>query len=104
LSIGQNSWVGAEAWILNLEPVTIGENTCISQAAMLCTGSHDASSPTFEFDNRPIVIGDRAWIGARATVLRGVTIGDDAVVGATCLVVKDVASGSRLVAPLPTTR
>ena len=99
LSVGAHSWIGEDAWILNLEPVTIGTNTCISQAVLLCTGSHDRRSATFEFDNAPIVVGDRAWIAARATVLRGVTIGDDATIGATALVTVDVAEGATVLAP-----
>ncbi|WP_348639222.1 DapH/DapD/GlmU-related protein [Williamsia sp. 1138] len=90
LRIGDNSWVGEGAWILNLEPVSIGSNCCISQDVLICTGSHDRRSATFEFDNAPIVIGDGAWIAARATVLRGVTIGEHAVVGACSLVFTDV--------------
>ena len=52
-------------------------------ARYLCTGSHDRKSPTFEFDNGPIVIEDGVWLCARSTVLRGVTIGANSVVGAT---------------------
>jgi putative colanic acid biosynthesis acetyltransferase WcaF len=100
LSIGDNSWIGDSVWILNLEPVQIGANTCISQDVFLCTGSHDHNSPTLEFDNAPITIGDGVWVAARATVLRGVTIGDNATVGATALVVKDVAAGEVVLAPV----
>lgn len=99
LTVGDHSWIGENAWILNLEPVTIGSDTCVSQSALLCTGSHDRTSPTFEFDNAPIVIGDRVWVAARATVLRGVTVGSDATIGATALVVADVADGATVLAP-----
>ncbi|WP_376744835.1 hypothetical protein [Rhodococcus opacus] len=61
---------------------------------MICTGSHDRNSPTFEFDNRPITIQDGAWIAARATILRGVTIGSNTTVGAQSLVVRDVPSNT----------
>jgi putative colanic acid biosynthesis acetyltransferase WcaF len=79
--------------------VTIGDDVCISQEVLLCTGSHDRYSPTFEFDNASILIEDRAWIAARATVLRGVRIGADAVVGATALVTSDLAVGAVAFAP-----
>ena len=102
LTIADNVWIGVEAWILNLEHVEIGSNVCISQGAFLCTGSHDSRSPTFEFDNAPISVGDGAWIAARATVLRGVTIGREAVVGATALVPKSVPDGARVYAPAAT--
>jgi acetyltransferase-like isoleucine patch superfamily enzyme len=34
--------------------------------------------------------GDRVWIGANVTILKGVTIGNDAVVGAGSVVTKDI--------------
>lgn len=60
LSVGSAVWIGEGAWFLNLEPVTIGSNVCISQEALLCTGSHQRSSPTLEFDNGPIHVEDGA--------------------------------------------
>lgn len=102
LAIGDHTWVGEGVWILNLEPVTIGDDTCISQEVLLCTGSHLFDHPTFEFDNAPISVGSRVWVAARATVLRGVTIGDGALVGACALVVKDVPPQARVLAPAAT--
>jgi putative colanic acid biosynthesis acetyltransferase WcaF len=99
LEIGDGSWIGDDAWLLNLEPITIGRNVCVSQQALLCTGSHDRRSPTFEYDNGPITVEDDAWIAARATVLRGTVVGRGAVVGATALVTGDVAPGALVLAP-----
>lgn len=99
LTVGDSCWVGEGAWLLNLEPITIGKNVCVSQEVLLCTGSHDYRSPTFEFDNGPIVIEDGAWVAARATVLRGVRIGQGSVVGAGALIVKDVQQGHVCRAP-----
>jgi putative colanic acid biosynthesis acetyltransferase WcaF len=99
LTVGDDSWVGEEAWILNLEDVSIGSNTCVSQGVLLCTGSHDRFSPTFEFDNGPITVGDRVWIAARAVVLRGVSVGDGATVAATAVVQRDVPAGHTVYAP-----
>jgi putative colanic acid biosynthesis acetyltransferase WcaF len=99
LAVGANSWIGEGSWLLNLEPITIGDDVCISQDVLLCTGSHDRHSPTFEFDNASIRVGHGAWIAARATVLRGVEIGEDAVVGATALVTSDVPPGALVLAP-----
>lgn len=100
LVVADNTWIGEDVWILNLEPVRIGSNSCLSQGVFLCTGSHQFASDTFEFDNAPITVGDRCWIAARATVLRGVTIGDDSLIGASALVAHDVPAGSRVLAPL----
>lgn len=98
LRVGDHTWIGEEAWILNLEPVTIGANTCISQGVFICTGSHDRRSSTFEFDNAPITIGDSVWIATRAAVLRGVHIADGATVGAAALVTRDVATNETVLA------
>jgi putative colanic acid biosynthesis acetyltransferase WcaF len=99
LEIGHHTWIGESTWILNLEPVVIGSNTCISQDVLLCTGSHDRFSPTFEFDNAPIVIGDSVWIATRATILRGVHIADGATVGATAVVTGDVREEATILPP-----
>jgi putative colanic acid biosynthesis acetyltransferase WcaF len=99
LTVGDDSWIGEQAWLLNLEPITIGADVCISQGVLLCTGSHDRRSPTFEFDNAPVRVEDGAWVAARATVLRGVTVGADAVVGACALVTSDVPAGATVLAP-----
>jgi putative colanic acid biosynthesis acetyltransferase WcaF len=94
LEIGDDSWVGEDAWLLNLEPVRIGHDVCISQGALLCTGGHDPRSSSFEFANAPITVDSHAWIGAQSLVLPGVTVGEGAVVGARALVLRDVSAGA----------
>jgi len=91
--IGDNSWIGEDAWLLNLEPITIGSNVCISQSVRLITGSHDRRSPTFEYDNAAIVVQDGAWIAVGASILRGVVIGFGATVGAHVVAHRDVSPG-----------
>ncbi|SOE74938.1 putative colanic acid biosynthesis acetyltransferase WcaF [Streptomyces sp. OV198] len=94
LEVGDDVWIGEEAWLLNLEKITIGSNVCISQGAMLCTGSHRRLSRTFEFDNAPITVEPGSWVAARAVVLRGVTVGRGSVVGASAVAHHDVAPGA----------
>lgn len=96
LRIADDVWIGEDAWILTLEDVTIGADVCVSQGAMLCTGSHRRRSPTFEFDNGPIVLEPGSWVAARATVLRGVTVATGAVVGAGAVAHRDVPAGQVL--------
>ncbi len=43
---------------------------------------------------RPVEIGDDVFIGARATIMKGVNIGAGAVVGAGSVVTRDVAPGT----------
>lgn len=47
-------------------------------------------SGPYTFDNDGPRIGNDVWIGARVTILRGLTIGDGAVVAASAIVTKDV--------------
>jgi acetyltransferase-like isoleucine patch superfamily enzyme len=43
---------------------------------------------------RPVVIGEKCFIGARAIILKGVSIGNGAVVGAGSVVTRNVPAGS----------
>jgi putative colanic acid biosynthesis acetyltransferase WcaF len=86
LTVGDHSWIGEDVWMMNLEPLEIGSSACLSQGSRLICGSHDRRSPTFEFDNGPIVIGDGVWVAAGCTVLRGAVVGDFAVLAAGAVV------------------
>jgi putative colanic acid biosynthesis acetyltransferase WcaF len=80
LEIGDYSWIGEDAWIDNLAPVTIGRNACISQGAYLCTGNHDWSDPAFGLIVKPIGVEDGAWVGAKSVIAPGVVVGAYAVI------------------------
>jgi len=71
-------------------PVKLGIHVTVSQYAFLCTATHDYEDPDFSLVTKPIVIGDYAWIAARAFVGPGVTVGEGAVVGAMAFVSRDV--------------
>lgn len=89
LTIGNNTWIGEHAWLDSLAPIYIGANACISQGAYFCTGNHDWSDPAFGLVVKPIIIEDGAWVGARATVLPGVTIKSHSIVAAGTVIAKD---------------
>lgn len=90
LSVGTNSWIGEDVWLLNLDRIEIGSNVCISQRAFLCTGSHDWSKESFDLITKPIVIKDGAWICANVFIGPGITIGENAVVTAGSVVTHDL--------------
>ena len=89
LEIGNYSWIGEHAWLDSLAPIKIGSNACISQGVYFCTGNHDWTDPAFGLVVKPISIEDGAWVGARATVLPGVTVKSHSIVAAGAVIAKD---------------
>ena len=79
LTLGNDCWIGENVWIDNLDGVSIGSNSCVSQGVYLCTGSHDWSKSTFDLITKPIVIGEQAWVGAFCRVAPGVTVASGSV-------------------------
>lgn len=94
LTVGDHCWIGQGVWIDNIEDVRIGSHVCVSQLAYFCTGSHDYRRRRFDLAARPIAVGDGAWIGARATLLPGVSIGANAIVAGGSVVTKAVAAAA----------
>jgi putative colanic acid biosynthesis acetyltransferase WcaF len=90
LIIGDNVWIGEEAFLLNFELLTIGNNACISQRAFLCGGNHDYKIPSMPYRNGPITLKDGCWVGASTFVGPNVTIGVDTVVSAGSVVTQSL--------------
>ena len=82
LSIGENTWIGEGVWLDSLVLINIGANACISQGAMLLTGSHDYKKQTFNLITGTITLADGVWIGGCAIVNQGVTAESHAVLTA----------------------
>ena len=97
LIIGDNCWIGEEVWFINHEEIKIGSNVCLSQRAIICSGSHDYRSASLEYAHKPIEITDGAWICLDVKILPGVTIGECSVVSAGEVVRKSIPDYSMLV-------
>tara|TARA_R110002012_G_scaffold220618_1_gene392277 strand:+ start:29047 stop:29607 length:561 start_codon:yes stop_codon:yes gene_type:complete len=82
LTVGDNTWIGEQVWIDNLDTITIGSDVCISQGAMLLSGNHDYTSVTFDLILAPIHLESGVWIGANCLVCNGAVIGSHAVLTA----------------------
>lgn len=90
LTIGDNCWLGECCWIDNLDRVSIGNDVCISQGALLLTGNHDYTNSTMPYRNAPIVVEDGAWVGAKTVVCPGVIVGEGAILTVGSVATKDL--------------
>jgi maltose O-acetyltransferase len=95
LTIGSDTFVNRMCFFDLLAPVTIGRDCQIAQEVMFCTATHALLDGGFA--RRPhgsaVRVGDGCWIGARATLLPGVTVGEGCVVGAGAVVTSDCDPG-----------
>lgn len=93
LKIGDNSGIGVKSVIA--DKVTIGKNVMMGPECLIYTSNHDFDKETLSFkgytEPSPVVIEDDVWIGARVTILPGITIGKGAIIGAGAVVTKDVS-------------
>ena len=72
--------------------IHIGNNVLMGMGVHIYTNNHVQGSPN-EYTYGTVAILNRAWIGANATILKGVTVGEDAIVGAGSVVTKSVPDG-----------
>lgn len=96
--LGYNIWVGTNFYaavnftVLDIAPVTIGNNCLIGPNVGLYTAGHNIH-PKNRYKSgfgKPITIGNDVWIGGHSVVLGGVQIGDNSIVAAGSVVIKDV--------------
>lgn len=88
IEIGADSFCNYRTELIAHERVTVGSGTLLAWDVQVVDSDSHAlgDAPT----TAPVTIGDGVWIGARATVLKGVTVGDGAVVAAGAVVTADV--------------
>lgn len=90
LTIGDHCWIGENVWIDNLAQVTIGDNVCISQGAMLLTGNHNYKKSTFDLMIGTITLNQGVWIGAKSIVCPGITCNSHSVLAVNSVATKDL--------------
>lgn len=92
LTIGHKTSIGDRTEIHCGNEITIGSGCMISWDVVIMDRDYHKLDSEEEL-TRPVHIGERVWIGCRATILKGVSIGDGAVVAAGSVVTKDVPNG-----------
>ena len=108
IQIGDWCFIGPESRIWSAAEIIIGDRVLISHGCNIMDSLTHPLNPKarhlqfksiltvghpkqIELDEKPVRVGNDAWIGAGATILRGVSIGNCAVVGAGAVVTHDVA-------------
>lgn len=91
IRVGKNFFMNQACTFMDRGGITIGDDVFIAPKVCLTTINHDFDpyhrTATF---CKPIVIGNRVWIGINVTICPGVTIGDNAIIAAGSVVTKDV--------------
>jgi putative colanic acid biosynthesis acetyltransferase WcaF len=90
VTIGDYVWIGDNATLYSVAPISIGSHSVVSQEAYLCAGTHDYQDVSFRFIDAPITIAGECWIAARAFIGPGVKVGHAAVIGAGSIVTRSV--------------
>lgn len=91
IRVGKEVFINACCHFQDHGGVTLGDGCKIGHNVVFATLDHGLA-PEDRHTTRPapIVLGKNVWVGANATILRGVTIGDNAVVAAGAVVTKDI--------------
>lgn len=90
---GSPNW-GSEPWLISLGNHTIVSFDCAfitHDGAVRVIGRMDRYKDIIKFGR--IKLGNNVFIGARSTILPGVTIGDNSIIAAGAVVTKSVPSG-----------
>lgn len=93
ITLGKNVFMNFNCCILDVAPVTIGDNVFIAPNVQLYAATHPIDAKTrisgVEY-GEAITIGNDVWIGGNVTICPGVKIGNGVVIGAGSVVTKDI--------------
>jgi acetyltransferase-like isoleucine patch superfamily enzyme len=94
LYIKGNSFLNTNTVLNCFSYIEIGKGTMISDDVRIQdSDNHNIVINGIEKEStKPIIIGDRVWVGKNVLILKGVTVGDGAIIAAGSVVVKDVPS------------
>lgn len=98
LEIGNNVSIGEYNHITSVNEVIIGNGVLTGRWVTITDNSHGDMESEWDkspserklFSKGPVKIGNKVWIGDKATILPNVKIGEGAIIGANSVVTKDV--------------
>lgn len=92
LTVGRGAYINTGCFLDTFERITIGDRCSLGMQVTVITSSHADGTPgqrAGPLEGAPVSIGAGTWVGARATILPGVTIGEGCVIAAGSVVVKN---------------
>lgn len=92
LEIGRRTFLNCECYLETVGAVTIGQGCQFGPQVMIVTSHHGRmpdGTVSRVAEPKPVLIGDRVWVGARAQILPGVRVADDVVIAAGAVVSRD---------------
>ena len=93
IRVGDRFLTNYNVTILDIMPVTIGNDVMIGPGTLISTVNHPLSPKGRRQHlgiGKPVTIGNDVWIGGNVCILPGVNIGSNVVVAAGAVVTKDV--------------
>lgn len=100
LEIGHKSYINHDTEIRCREHISIGDHVSIAYGVRIQDSDYHTmyrEDGTAKLQTLPVVIEDNVWIGADATILKGVTIGEGSVVAARSVVTSSIPPCSLVV-------
>ena len=98
LTVGVDVMINRGCIIEAVGAITIGDEAGLSPDVLVLTVTHQIGHSRRRAGHRlataPVTIGPGSWIGARSTLLPGVTVGAGAVVAAGAIVTSDVPANT----------
>ena len=106
LRIGRNVSFNRDCNLSCLGGVTIGDYVSIGHGTSIISSNHGFADPDTPIQLQsssyaPVTIADNVWIGAKATILAGVTLPSGTVIAAGAVVSKSIAEPDMIVAGVP---
>jgi len=93
IHVGDNFLSNYNLTILDIAPVTIGDNVMIGPNVDIYTVNHPMTAQGRRdhlAKGFPVTIGNDVWIGGKSSIMPGTTIGNNVVIAAGAVITKDV--------------